>query len=396
VFAGLLVGGAAALAQDVSNQQSIPIGEADLFPSLRIDYVTNDNVGLLSRDEIDGSAVVVRPDLVFVADRRLLDVQARYLGRYSRGDEGALDWADHLLGTSVEAELDSRRRINLSATFERGHEPLGSEFTRGQGDRFDEPVTYDWLGFGGNFSYGAAGAAGRINVGARFVQRDYNNLAEVTDGRDRRGISTYGRFGYRISGDTRAQFELRYTDVTYDNARLDRTELSALTGMSFAATGALSGAAFIGVQDISRDDEGLEGSTLLIVESELVYRPVDYAVLTLDLRREIDDNARALDAAGGDESIVSEAILTWDHDWSSRVSTQTFGRVTLREDACPFRDTATTEAGLEIDFAVRRWLSFGLNGAIWSRGSDDCPGSADADELDFDRTTLGAFVRATL
>ena len=393
---GILIACAGTAAAQEGAQQSIPIGEADLYPAIRIDYRADDNVGLRSRDEINGSVVIVRPELLFVANRRLLEVRAGYQGAFSQGEQNSQDWNDHRLGVGVTAELDSRRRLTGDISLQRSHTELGTDLTRGRSDRFDEPVVFNRLSADGNFSYGAAEATGRITVGARFLLLDYTNLDEVTEGRDRRSAASYARFGYRIGGDTRAEIEVRYKDLAYDDDRFDRDELSLLSGVSFDSSGLLSGAARIGLQRVWRDADGLEDSTVLIVEAALEYQPVDYATLTFDVSRAVDNNARSLDATGSVESIETRATVGWKHGWSSRISTRTFAGVRLNEEACPVADTTTGEAGLEVGVALRRWLSVGVNAGLESRTADECAGNPDSTDLEYDRTTYGLFVRATL
>jgi len=384
------------LPTQLADQQSIPIGEADLYPSIRIDYQTNDNVGLKSEDEVDGTATILQPTLVLVAEARSLTFQGAYEGAFSLGSLGAIDWNDHSLSAGLSAEFDSRRRARVDATLERQHLELGSTITRGRGDEFDEPVVFNQFRLGGSFGYGAAAARGNITAGVNIASRSYTNLDEVTDGRDFNSIRPFGRFGYRIGGDTRATIELRAAAIDFDASVQDRREIGLLLGVSFNATGRLSGTFGVGFDNVDFSADGREDATLFVVESNLQFRPRSFALLTLDISRGINNAGLELVSNDSGESIETVVRAGWQHDWSSRVSSAAFVSANVRDEICPSLGDSIFSAGFEFNVSLRRWLQLGAGVSAASRQVDRCTVDDGSESLSSDRQLAGIHLRATL
>ena len=394
----LVLGAAQAFAQGgaLDSQQSIAVGEAALYPSLRVDYRYDDNIGLRSDDEVDGSAVVLRPRLDFVADRRQLELRAAYAGEFSRGSEGPLDYVDHELGVELDAEFDARRRVSLAVGVARRSEALGLELTRGVGGQFDEPILFNDSDLEGTFTFGARDARGNIVLGARASDASYVNLPEITDGRDYTRLGPFARFSYRLSSDTRAFVEARYDGYDFERDRDDRDELGVGAGLTFSATGKLRGFFRVGAANASYGAPDVEDETLLTAGATLAWLPREYATISLDLGREFDNLSPTTTVAGEGQSVRTNVRLGWAHQWSDRFRSELFGRYTNVERACPDLPTDVVAAGAELGLSVRRWLELGASAGVASRTADDCPGGADAEQLDFDNAQLGVFVRATL
>ena len=396
----LLFGAAAAAQDDERADQSIALGDADIYPALRIDYLSNDNVRLAGPDEekTAGSVVLVSPRVELVAQRRLLRLRARYEGRYAQGEEDPQDVSDHLLGLDVDAEIDKRRRLAAFAQYRRDHEPFGFNILRGRADEADEPVMFDEFRLGASFRYGVVDARGNVEGGLRVTSRSFTNLESITDGRDYVVVAPYGLFSYRLSGDTRALLELRYEDVTRDSGADDRDALSLFGGVEFAAGGRLRGSARLGATSTSYDLEAREEETIFAAETEIRYLIREYATLGLAFVRELDDTGtRREDGTLLRQTVADELTLSWEQSWSSRISHEAYVQRVGRDRACPEPITARLAAGLEIDYAVRRWLGFGVSLVAQRRDADLCEGvPAEDGTLEFDQRLVGVHVRATL
>lgn len=393
---GALLLSAAVGAQDLADQQGLAVGEAELFPSIRIDYISDNNVGLLPEDELDGTAVVVQPSAVFVADSSQLVFRAGYDGAYSVGSESALDWDDHRLSAELAAEFDARRRARVSLVFGRLHQELGRNFTRGLGASVDEPVQFNDFRLNTTFGYGVPNARGNLQAGVRIETRNFTNLNALTDGRSFSSVEPFGRFGYRLGGDTRGFVEVRAGTFRFDNDNLDRDELGVVFGLAFNATGRLDGEISIGLENVSFAATGAEDDTLFVLESNLRYSPRTFSVLTLDISRGINNSGFNVVADSAGESIATVARVGWEHEWTSQVSTDAFARTSIQEEICPAIGDTTNTVGFELNVAVRRWLAFGASVETESRRADSCAADDGADALDYDRQLLGVHVRATL
>ena len=381
----------------------IAIGESRLYPALSVGYLFDSNAFVTPDEEVETNAVVVAPRVDWVADRRLLTLVGSYAGEYAAYDEDVLDYADHTLSLSADAELGARRRTGGSITYLRGHETLGLDLTRGIATEVDELVTFDLVNAEGRFRYGASDARVNVEGGARLATRRYASLEELTDGGDYASVGPYALVSFRVSGDTRALVESRFTVYDFENDRRDRNDLELLTGLEFAATGALSGAARIGARVTSYDDDERadeEDGTGLILEADVIYRPSDFIRLSLTGEREIDNT----ETGAGDEAPIRTLLrLGYRHEWSSRFFSNLFVSQRLIDRSCSDdtdagTDTIVGSVGAELGLRVRRWLEFGVDVSTQQRSAEnDCAReTVDEESFDYTRTLAGVYVRATL
>lgn len=393
VLAALCVAGTGATVQAQEQRLSLPLGETDLYPELRVEQVFNDNAYLAADDEVEARGTVVSPTLDWVAERRLLRLNGRYRGDYAAYDEEALDYADHELSLRVDAELGARRRTAGGIVYRRGHEGLGFELTRGIAEAVDDTVTFDSVEVDGRFRYGASDARGNVEGGARIELFRYANLEELTEGLDYVVFAPYALFSLRISSDSRWLIEAGAARYDYEDDELDRTDVELLTGLEFSATGALSGSARIGARRSLYAEDELDDEATLALESDLEYRPVDFVRLRLFGERQL---ANALRDAEGGQPLRTTLRLDYRHDWSSRFYHVAFVGQRFYQRDCPSRDVRVDFGGLELNLRPRRWLELGVGARADRREADDCPGTDDVSDLDFARSVLGVHLRATL
>jgi len=383
IVAAIYVSFSSTVVAQSDDQQSVKLGETDLFPSVKLTYQQDDNAFLSGADDqISTTSVVISPEVNWVADRRLLTLTGTYKGAYSASSESAINYADHLLSANAEAEFTARKRANANLSVELGHEALGINFTRGAA---------------GVYTYGAKNARGNITGGVKVFTQSFNNRKDVTSGRGHTGIEPFGIFSLRVSPDTRVLAEIRYGTTTFGNSVLDRNDLSLLVGATFAATGKLSGVAKIGSTISTFDTAGREDESNLIVESSLRYEATSFSAWTLFANRQLvndDGNLASFDTV---LAVEDEVGLIWNHAWSSRVSHRANIGYRANTAECPSDTINISRAGLELNVQVRRWLTVGANGNFTSRVAEDCDEiTGNTDELDFDKMIIGAHIRATL
>jgi|GEM_PF-733499 len=393
--------------QSVGRQQreetdgpSMKLGETDLYPTLRVDAVQNRNAFRTPDDETSATGFVVSPRLLWIADRRLLTLRATYDGEYSQNEESALEHADHQLGLGLTAAISSRSRFDGLLRFTRGHQVPGINFTRSIGDSLSTPVKFNQSGLNGSFTYGAAAARGNLTFGLNVSNRDYTNLDFVTEGRDYLAVEPYARFSLRVSGDTRALFELRYQENDFSRDTLDRQDASVLVGATFAATGQSTGELKVGATTSTYDSDLRDDVTTTIVEGNFFYQPREFSFFEFRLMRELDNaTGVSLDSTSSDATVRDTASLDWNHDWSERVAQRTYLGYESLTRGCPELGETTATAGLELSFSVRRWLDLGGSAQIDRGNGQDCndaDASIDASELDYDTVRAGIFLKARL
>lgn len=375
---------------------SIKIGETDLYPAVRVDFLQRSNAFLTESDPEEISAFTIKPEAYWIAERRLLSLQASYNGAYQFASESFQNYNDHILGASVNAELSTRKRVNANLSIEFGHEDLGTNLTAGTVTPDSEQIKYVDTRARTSFTYGAARARGNIVVGLNVGQFSYSNRSDVTAGRDYNFFQPFGKFSLRISGDTRATIELRYRSFDSSPAR-DRTDLSILAGLQFAATGKSGGSFALGTATSSFKDAGVDDRSNFIVEGNLFWEPSVFSRLDLELLRNLDGVDGGLASTNSPTVIRDRAELQWKYAWSDRLRHTAKLGITAVDADCPSRDRLTSLAGLEVDLKVRRWLSVGISGSTESREFSDCAVEPDVDPmLDYTNNTVGLYLRATL
>ena len=391
---------ASAFGQD-NRQLSIPAGETEIFPSVRIDYQENSNAFLTPVDETTSTGYVVAPSVIWVADRRLFALKAEYSGAYSTNTESELDYGDHSITLESSAEFSKRIRVSGSFSFDHAHEALGTRRTRGQGEQAGEQILFNDIRLNGKVVYGTDGARGNIELGMGLHRRVYADqsqfINDLTRNDDLGEALPYALFSLRISPDTRATAEIRYGNFTFSGGDQDRSDISALAGLSFNPTGKFGGSVKLGTTFADYSSSAREDTSVLIAEADLRYLPVSYSEFELSFIRQLDNLGSQPTSNDGLQSVSDDARLSWVHNWSSRIFHRANVSLSTVDRGCPDPDTMTSAAGIEFNFRLRRWLEVGAGVNSVSRTADICTDADNLDDdLDYERQIIGFHIRATL
>ena len=382
-----------AKSQDI---QSIKFGEADIEPTLRIDYLTNSTAFLTSSGVVSASGVRVTPTIQLKADKRLLDLAVGYQGVYARMSEDALSFDDHRLFGTLDVEIDSRRRANLAVELAKGHEELGTGRTFGTASSDSDAVEYLDLGIGGSYTFGASSAKGNLTGGLLFASRNYQNRSDLTAGADVTELTPYGQFSYRLTADTRGLLEFRLRSLNLDANAADRTELQALVGLKFLGSSKTEGEVKVGIGSADYSDNTVADTSFVVVDASISYLPTRFANITFAYSRQLDDSDRVEVSQAQPQTIEDALQLSWKHQWSSFVGSYAYIRADISSRDCPTSSTQTSTSGLEIQVNLRRWLSFGVGASNATRDVSACTAGSDTSALEYERQLLNAFVRLSL
>ncbi len=382
----------------VSAQQgygfSKKVGEADFYPAVRVEYLTDSNVLLNAENETEASGVRVTPEFLYRAGKGLVSLEAEYKGEYNSSDVSVASYADHALRFEGNAEFSSRIRAGARLGIVSDHQELGTYLTRGIADENTDAVEYNQTTFDVFSRYGAAQAKGNIELGLSIDSLNFSNQSDLTDGESYNNVEPYAQFSLRVSPDLRALAEVRFGSTSYDNSGKDRSDTTFLLGVDIAPTGKLNGQIKVGSTLTSYDANDLSDSSELVMRSELKYAPVDYSLFSLVVDREVEklsDNAATINAA----EVTDLVQLNWTHYWSTRFFHRAkIARTSIQRD-CPSQDVIVNLVGYEFNLQFRRWLEFGVGGTGASREATSC-GDPNATNLSYDRTLVGIHVRATL
>jgi hypothetical protein len=374
---------------------SIPIGEAELTPSLTINYGSTDNVFREAENTENSSGVVVSPALSYKATRRLLSLEAAYKGSFGQFSEAAANFNDHSLSFRSDAEISSKHRASLSFFIKKFHEGLGLGQTRDSDERQGEQIESLTTQLAGSHTYGSVGAKGNVRIGLAIKSTNFSNLEELTEGDDQLVVTPSIAFSYGVSLDTRIVSELRISQLNFDDDLRDRIQISALLGLEFQPTGKLGGAASVGIVEASYANAEVSDANNLIVEIDMNFQPLSYSEIAVTYTRGLETLEN--NGLGSLSTIRDSAKVDWTHQWSGRFSTTTGLNVEAVARECPLLDTTELESTISLNYQARRWLEFGIGGSLSSRDTSSCvsDGVVVDSTNDFDRTTYSVQVKAT-
>jgi len=372
---------------------SVQVGESELTPSVRVDYVTVDNAFNTSSNLVETTGFLISPGLEWKADRRLLELTASYKGEYASFSESDVNYTDHKLALRADARPGSKHRVFGSFSIDNQHEAIGTGQTA-----FVSGVTEQIVSTGvelqGEYAYGSANAQGNVGGGLVIATETFNSVGNLTTGDDNTEVRPYAFFTYRLSPDTRLRTQVNLGILDFDEDRRDRTELTFLVGLDLAASARTGGTVRIGVNQANYDTGQIDDTNTLVSDINLYFKPRSFSRFDLTFNRSLRTVDNEPNGAG--ESIVSIARLGWRHEWSSRFSTLASWRLNRTQRECPNNDTATNTAGIEFDVSVRRWLSVGAGVASVRRKAALCDPTLTIDAFDYDRLTFGVHLKATL
>lgn len=378
-----------ALAQEVS----VKVGESSLTPTLRLDYVSNDNVFNSADNPVESTGLVLSPAIEWSAERRLLKIRGNYLGEFGSFAESGRDYDDHRLSLRIDASPGIRHRTFGVFSVRKATEAFGTGQTAFE-ESFSGQIERTNVLLEAGYRYGAQSAKGNVGGGVRIGTETYSDLGAITRGDDNTEMTPYAYFSYRLSADTKLFTELSFKVTDYDEDRRDRNEIGFSTGVELAATERSGGAVAVGVSRADYDTEGVSDTSQVISEINLYFRPRSYSELQFKFSRSfvtVDE-----DDTGPGASLVNKANLDWTHEWTSRFSTLLTTQLSQTERTCPNNDSSTSSVGLEFDVKIRRWLSVGAGINNFSRSATVCDPSIADDAFDSDSTKVGVHLKGTL
>lgn len=340
---------------------------ADWEPVLDIRLVSDDNVTSTTIDQIESVVVVVKPSLAVTTESEGLKFRGYYgidSGEYL--DSKQDNYTDHTFMLNAELAFAARHRLNLSGDYNLLHDERGQGISQGGGSLLLVPDEYSQVAADAAYSYGAESARGgldfSIGLGAidydsRFVDDGAGGLRDRTATRSYQFQSLGSAYSWSVSPDTKVLVELTAKNITYDVPRvtgtLDSLEADFFAGISWDVTGKSSGVFKLGYRTKDFEAENREDFSGPSWELRLSYTPRAYSTFEIASERK----SRETDGLGSfiDSTLYS---LSWDHDWSQRVSSSIKYRLENFNYVSTLRDDDRDYFTLSMDYAWRHWCAF--------------------------------------
>ena len=375
-----------------SQANAIAIGESDIIPSIQFEFSQDSNALRRDIDEIENNATVIKPELLWSADRGLTTLSLNYSGDFSSGDLEELNHDDHALTARIATSFNKRARFQARALVSLDHLDLGSDIFTRENPAGLEQVEFAQQVLDLQYTYGAAQAKGQFITRLILDNLDYTNNDALTRDASRFVVRPSIAFSYRLSGDTRAFVSAALQQVDRSANGADRTDLDLAVGGTWDITGRTGGSASLGFSQSSLDggSEQTEG----VAEIGFYYQPRLFSRFDLEFQRGFFNDGFGLATV---VAVNDSLDVSWRYDWSSRVyhsATASFERVVR---ACPDVGDQTASLGLEVGIQVRRWVSLGFGIRGERRANDECSAiEAENAVPDYDRQEGFAFLKFVL
>lgn len=350
----------------------IPLGPMVVYPSLDLTEKHDDNLTQANVGEISSNVTVVSPAVklegksganFFGLNYKLED--ARY------AQSGADNYTDHFLGAYANFALGVRGDLKLNADYTEQHDARGS--VAGQGGA--RPEEYKTSGLKGLFSWGVAGAQGKLELEAAYLDKEYKtNFSGVQQYANRENTDIGGTFYWKVMPKTQLLFQAKQTDINYKLDALgsptqDSTEQRYYFGVTWDATAQTSGTVKLGW--LEKKFDARPSYSTGSWDAGVTWSPLSYSRVQLNTSRQTNEVASSV----GDTVRASNYALTWTHDWSTILASNVHrGQLdedyVLRGSTSGQRSDSTKSYGLGVNYQMKRWLKLGADYSRTDRSSN--------------------------
>lgn len=348
-----------------SGPASVQVAGTPFFfmPYLGLAAGYDDNLFLSSTNEKASTLYVFSPGFRLDARDPNKVIQLSYqsqIGRYGQSDDD--DYVDHTLRTQFDIALNRSNFLRFGVDYLRNHDPRGSTDrpVAGRPDKYR--LTNPYV----TYALGAPGAAGRVEVYYNYMDKQYLNNRETTVGSDRQSEEFGGAFYWRVMPRTYVLVEARETRISYQlpSSPLDANERRIYGGVTWEATAATTGTLKVGNLK-RRFDSDLPNFSGTSWEGIITWAPRTYSKFDFYTARQSNESTGL-----GSFILSSIAGVSWNHAWSSVISTGVDYRHQKDEYQGFDRSDKTNILGLKVGYKFRRWLTLGAEYSHTQRDSN--------------------------
>ncbi len=353
---GCLFLGNLTLAVAAPQPAAMNVGGLSLVPFVELEEKFDSNILYSETNEKSSTITTISPTAQLGLQKgvNVYGIQAAIqAGFYASSSDD--NYVDAQTQASVHQEFTRRNVLDLQAQYNRAHDYRGTGYTQGIATIINEPDRYHTLGFGGDYTYGSTDAIGRIKLSAAYTDKVYDNHRNLTEARDRSNTDLGATFYYQIQPKTALLFELKQTiiDYTLSAVTLDSTETRYYVGGEWEITAITTGNARAGWLQKNFDSanrKDFSGFSWVIGGS---WTPIKRSEFTLQTSGKTDETN------GVGDYIDSKSVTAgWNHEWSSRVSSNLTGFVVKNVYTPSTQKEGLVAASLGVTYNMRRWLNF--------------------------------------
>ncbi|GBL04868.1 outer membrane beta-barrel protein [Glaciecola sp. KUL10] len=371
-----------AQAQQFDDAAPIAFGSFDFIPTVDVGLRYDDNVTRQNEDKISSFSSIISPQFVLLNNFGASQTRFGYRLRNERFfSSNADNYTDHFLSVGVEYELNIRHRLDVSFDFEDGHEQRGTGFSIL--NLGETPDTYKKSDLGFQYSYGAPGATGRVDLGFDISDRNYDLQTDEGLARDRVVSTTRAGFFYKIGTATDATFDVILRNVAYGfeldaNNPLDSSVASYLIGVQWEATAETSGFVKLGYEEKDFDSSLREDYNGFDWSAGVTWEPTSNSQFRFITSNDTNES-------NGEGNFIRQRdyTLQWNHQWLERLRTRaSFTLSTDRYEGQPTefgaREDDLERLNLTAYYQFRRWFNVEVGYVFDTRDSN-------RSEINYDR-----------
>lgn len=334
-----------------------------IYPSVKVGLGYNDNVLGTPTNPTSSSLVTLQPGVMGEIKTHGDRYTANYAGNYTKYSSNSNDnFNQHTLMLAGDNIFTGRTKLSWDAGYKMGSDPRGST------DRAisTEPDRWHSQMASAVFTYGAAGAAGRVELEGSVQNKRYDNNRATTESADVNLTSVAGRFFYRVAPKTSMLFELRDGKADYQlaSSTQDNTERRYYVGATWEATAATTGIIKVGRMTKDFDNSGNPGFTGSSWEGAIRWKPLTYSVFNLVTSKSTSDSTGV-----GNYMVNQNVSVAWSHNWNSYLASRATAGVLKSDYAGVDRSDNIKNYGLGLTYDMRRWLRAGVEWAGTQRNS---------------------------
>jgi polysaccharide biosynthesis protein VpsM len=359
LFTATLLGSASAYGWAIE-PQSIDLRGFQFTPTLLVYQAYDDNYRGLRDNTLSSQITGIEPSFLLSAETGTSAYQLEYSFNtdYYWDDSDATNTDHHLRLRSV-LEPTSRHRFRWNLEYHR-IEDLIDTAVEDENDKYSRAIA------GAGYTFGARTARNQLEFGTSYEQRRYHNSGTLNADQERDSLAFTGTWFHRVGPRTRALAELRHTDHSYkqDIAQRDSTNIAALVGATWDATARTTGTVRVGGERKRFDSSERSDYSSPMWEAGLSWAPRTYSVFSLNARRAFDEgDGRIVEAVGGNRTATVQdrtTVLSWEHEWTSRISTELEYQLSNRDYKATAREDDLTAYGLGVSYSLYRWADVTL------------------------------------
>ena len=342
----------------------VEMGDSGVFATPYIGAgVGHDDNLFLTHDNPRGSTIgTISPGLRLDARTEASIIQFNYqaqIGKYSDSHDD--DYVDQTSRFQSDTAFSRRSFLRVGLEYDRLHDPRGST------DRpfSSAPDKYEQFTPSATYAFGAPGAEGRIELYTSDMRRRYLNNREFTATSDRDVPEYGGAFYWRAMPKTYLLFEGRRDLIRYDISNpVSGHEDRFFVGASWEATAATTGIFKVGRME-RKFDSDLPSESFTVWEGDILWTPRTYSSFDFFTVRSTNESTGV-----GTFILSSIGGVTWNHAWSSYVTSQVTARYQKDEFQGANRTDETSSLGLKIGYRFRPWLTLGAEYTYTHRDSN--------------------------